>query len=149
MPADLPQITRLAAYCWNDVELERFAQRYRVDDLPAHVACDEDEVVGAASYARDEGTIRLVMLAVMPHWQGRGAAKALLDELIDEARAAGARRVVAATTNAGLPALQLYQRYGFAITGVLVGALVEPDGEATPGFGGIPVRDEIQLELRL
>jgi ribosomal protein S18 acetylase RimI-like enzyme len=65
------------------------------------------------------------------------------------ARAEGAERLIVATTNDDLPALGLYQRLGFTITQVLVGKLLEHHGGVELGFAGIPVRDEIQLELRL
>ncbi|MDY7041482.1 MAG: GNAT family N-acetyltransferase, partial [Chloroflexota bacterium] len=55
-------------------------------------------------------------------------------------------RLVVSTTNDDLLALYLYQRFGFRITGVLPGGLVEHHGKEEPGFAGIPVRDEIRLE---
>ena len=148
---DRPRIVELAEYFWGEVEVECFDRSYRVDALPAYVACDGDEIVGLASYAREEGgdTVNLVMLNVLPRWQGRGAARELIAAVTDVARAEGAARVVVATTNDDLPALGLYQRLGFTITEVLVGKLLEHHGGAEPGFAGIPVRDEIRLELRL
>jgi ribosomal protein S18 acetylase RimI-like enzyme len=90
-----------------------------------------------------------VMLNVLPRWQGRGAARELIAAVTDVARAEGAARVIVATTNDDLLALGLYQRLGFTITQVLVGKLLEHHGGTEPGFAGIPVRDEIRLELQL
>jgi len=148
-PADRPQVAALADYFWGEVEIECFGCTYQVDMLPAYTACDGDEIVGVASYAREGDTFNLVMLNVLPRWQGRGAAGRLITAVIQEAQAEGAERVVVATTNDDLPALGLYQRLGFTIAGVLVGRVLEHHGEVEPGFDGIPVRDEIQLELRL
>jgi len=154
-PADRPRIVELADYFWGEIEIECFDRTYQVDALPAYVACDDDEIVGVASYAfenenGDEGkAINLVMLNVLPRWQGRGAARELIAAVIDLGRAEGANRVIVDTTNDDLPALGLYQRMGFTITEVLVGKLVEHHGGVEPGFAGIPVRDEIRLELRL
>jgi ribosomal protein S18 acetylase RimI-like enzyme len=93
--------------------------------------------------------VNLVMLGVLPQWQGQGAARALVAAVVDVARAEGASRVIVATTNDDLPALYLYQKMGFTITQVRTGRLLEHHGTAERGFAGIPVRDEIQMELRL
>jgi ribosomal protein S18 acetylase RimI-like enzyme len=147
--ADRPRIAKLADYFWGEIQVESFGRSYRVDALPAYVACDGDEIVGVASYAREGDATNLVMLNVLPRWQGRGAARGLIAAVTKMTRAEGAERVIVATTNDGLPALGLYQRLGFVITGVLVGRMLEHHGGVEPGFGGIPVRDEIQMELRL
>jgi hypothetical protein len=38
---------------------------------------------------------------------------------------------------------------GFIISGVVVGRMLEHHGGEEPGFAGIPVRDEIRMELEL
>ena len=57
------------------------------------------------------------------------------------------------TTNDNLPALGLYQRHGFRLVALHPGAvdrarLVKPSIPAL-GHPGIPMRDELVLELRL
>jgi ribosomal protein S18 acetylase RimI-like enzyme len=148
-PADRPRIAALADYFWGEVQVESFGRSYQVDVLPAFVACDEDEIVGVASYAREGDATNLVMLNVLPRWQGRGVARGLIAAVTKMTRAEGAKRVITATTNDDLPALGLYQRLGFTIIGILVGRLLEHHGGVELGFDGIPVRDEIQMELRL
>jgi ribosomal protein S18 acetylase RimI-like enzyme len=148
-PADHPRIAELADIFWGEVEVECFGRSYEVDTLPAYVACDGGEIVGATSYAREGDAVNLVMLNVLPRWQGQGAARALIEEVVESARAQGAGRVVVATTNDDLPALGLYQRLGFTITSVVVGGLLEHHGGIEPGFAGIPVRDEVRMELKL
>lgn len=73
----------------------------------------------------------------------------MIEAVIEAARRAGADRLVVATTNDDLPALALYQRLGFAIKGLQAGQLIEHHEGTEPGFAGLPVRDEIQLEMRL
>ncbi len=148
-PADRPRIAELAHYFWDEVQVESFDHSYQVDVLPAYVACDEDEIVGVASYAREGDRTNLVMLSILPHWQGRGAARNLIAAIVDLTRAENASRVIVSTSNDDLPALGVYQHLGFTITGILVGKILEHHGGVELGFGGIPVRDEIQLELRL
>lgn len=148
-PEDRPRITELAHHFWGKLEVERFGRSYQVDMLLAYVACDGENIVGAASYAWHENMVNLVTLTVLPRWQGLGVARALIEAVIQEARDAGATRVIAATTNDDLPSLGLYQRLGFTLTGILAGRVLEQHGGVELGFDGIPVRDEIQMELRL
>jgi ribosomal protein S18 acetylase RimI-like enzyme len=149
MPDDRARVVELADYFWGEVEVECFGHTYRVDALPAYAACDGDEIVAIAGYAREGKAFNLVVLNVLPHWQGRGVASQLIAAVVQEARTEGAERLVVATTNDDLPALGLYQRLGFTITGVLVGKVLEHHGGVELGFDGIAIRDEIQLELRL
>jgi ribosomal protein S18 acetylase RimI-like enzyme len=156
IPDDRPAIARLADYFWGELEVSCFDRSYRVDALPAFVACAPaepgagvDEIVGVVSYAREADAVNLVLLNVLPQWQGRGAGRDLVAAVVEAARVGGAARIIVATTNDDLPALDLYQRLGFTITGVCVGRLLAHHDGSEPGFAGIPVRDEIQMELRL
>jgi len=146
---DHPAIVKLATHFWGGTEIERFGEKHQVDQLPAYVACDGDEIVGAASYARDDDVIRLIMLNILPQWQGRGAARGLIAAVIQEAQAQEIARLSLAASNDDLPALGLYQRFGFRITGVMVGRLASQKDTIEIGFDGIPIRDEIHLELEL
>jgi len=148
-PADRPRIAEIADHFWGELDVECFGRIYRADSLPAYVACDGDKVVGVAGYAREEDAIDLVMLNVLPQWQGRRVGRSLIEAVIETARAEGATRLIIATTNDNLPALGLYQQLGFTITAVFVGGQLEYHGGVELGFSGIPVRDEIQMELRL
>ena len=169
IPSDRVAIAELAGYFWGEVEVECFDRNYRVDALPAYVACTDseggdpikegraaqkhdvqsDRIVGVAGYAREGNAVNLVLLNVLPRWQGLGAARNLIAAVVETAHADGAERVIVATTNDDLPALALYQRLGFTITAARLGKLMEHHGDDETGFAGIPVRDEIQMELRL
>lgn len=148
-PDDRSRIAEIAERFGGKSEIECFGPAVQIEALPAYVACEEDLIVGAVSYTPQQDTVSLVMLDVLPGWQGRGAARALIGAVIQEAQAAGAKRILIATSNDDLPSLGLYQRLGFAITGVLAGKLAECRGSVNLGFDGIPQRDVIQLELRL
>jgi hypothetical protein len=71
--------------------------------------------------------------------------------VVAEARAAGSSRIWLVTTNDNLRALRFYQRRGLRIVGVDPGA-VDRAREMKPSIptvaeNGIPIRDEIRLEL--
>ena len=73
------------------------------------------EVVGTcAAMWRDSGTVELAKLAVTERAQGRGIGRRLTEVVIEWARAAGARRVVLASSTKLSVALRLYERLGFA-----------------------------------
>jgi ribosomal protein S18 acetylase RimI-like enzyme len=147
--ADQARIAALSDYFWGENEVESFGRSYQVDELPAYVACDDDEIVGVAGYALDGDETNLVVLNVLPQWQGRGAARDLVAAVIKAMQAEGVKRIILSTTNDDLPALGLYQRLGFTITNVDIGKMVEHHGGEELGFAGISVRDEIQMELNL
>jgi GNAT superfamily N-acetyltransferase len=152
LPDDEATILELWLHFWDDHEMDCFGKTYRAVDLPALLACDGDQVVGLLSYAveRRWKAINIVALQVLPAYQGRGDAAALLRVLEAQAPRMGIGRLIVATSNDNLPALYFYQRLGFQITGIKVGQ-VAPDHpeEEFVGVGRIAVRDEIRLEKRL
>ena len=146
---DRGRVVSMAEAFWDEADIDCFGQTYAVGELPAYVACDVNTIVGVASYAVEGDAVNLVMLNVLPRWQGRGVATGLIEAVTDQARADGAARLIVATTNDDLPSVGLYQRLGFVITNVLCGQVLERHGFVKAGFDGIHIRDEIQLELVL
>jgi len=144
-PADAPAIARLTRYFWGKTDVECFGISYHVHTLAAFVACDGDHLAGVLAYAVEDARLNIVMLNVLPDYQGRGAARGLLGRAREEAVRLGLSRLVVATSNDDLPALDLYQRWGFRITRVLSGRLIDHHGGEEVGFGRVAVRDEIQL----
>lgn len=149
VPEDYVAIRRMALAYWGETQVLCFDRSYDVLHLPALVACDGKRTVGMLSYACEEHELNLVMLNVHPEYQGRHAARSLLDGAETLARARGVSRLIVATSNDDLPALYLYQRCGFVITEIKVGAILAHHGHAERGFAGIAVRDEMRLERRL
>jgi len=148
-PSDRAAITDIAMMYWKETEVECFGSTYDVAALPALVAAHDDGVAGVLCYALEEDRLNIVMLNVHPEYQGRHVARALLSVAEKEARAHGLGRLVVATSNDDLPALYLYQRWGFVIAGVKPGAILAHHGREEAGFAGITVHDEIQLEKSL
>jgi ribosomal protein S18 acetylase RimI-like enzyme len=148
-PADAPAIEDLSLYFWDETTVDCFDRHYDVQASPAFLACDGGDVVGLASYAveADWNALVLVVLNVLPGYQGRGAGRALLNAVRDEAVQHGLGRILVVTSNDDLPALALYQRAGFQIVEVLPGRIAQHHGGEFPGLAGIMVRDEIRLAL--
>jgi len=148
-PEDRGRLEELALHFWGETEVECFDHLYDMLQLPALVAEVESELAGFLSYAVEGERMHLVMLNVLPEHQGGGLGQSLVEAAVESARRRGLSRVVVATSNDDLPALGLYQRCGFAITEVVPGRILEYHGGEEEGFAGIPIRDEIRLELSL
>ena len=119
--------------------------------LPGFVAEEGGERVGLLTYRVDGADCEVVTIDAFP--EGAGAGTALLDAAAAAAREAGCGRVWLITTNDNLRALRFYQRRGFRLVAVHPDAL-ERSRELKPsipeiGLDGIPLRDELELELTL
>jgi ribosomal protein S18 acetylase RimI-like enzyme len=147
--SDAPAIGELALAFWGETRVECFGRSYDVCSLAAFVVCDGPDVVGALCFSVEDDLANVVLLNVLPEYQGRGAARDLLEAVQSEASRLGLRRLVVATTNDDLPALAFYQQNGFRLEVLVPGRLVEHHGGEESGFAGIPVRDEIRLALHL
>jgi GNAT superfamily N-acetyltransferase len=133
---------------------EMVVSRGRVHDataLPGFVAEDDDERVGLLTYRVDGEECEVMTIDAFP--QGGGAGTALIEAVAAAAREAGSRRLWLITTNDNLRALRFYQRRGFHLVAVHRDALdrsreLKPSIPET-GMDGIPLRDELELELSL
>lgn len=116
-------------------------------DASGFVAEHDGQRRGVLTYAgRSDGTEILYVEAETPHI---GVGTALVQAL---SRLVGRQRIWLVTTNDNLDALRFYQRRGFSIREVRPGAVDRARETIKPGIGlvgayGIPLRDEIELEL--
>ena len=119
--------------------------------LDAIVCVNGPEIVGVATFEEDGGELELVTLDALV--RGVGAGSALLEAAAAIGRQRGCRRLWLVTTNDNLDALRFYQRRGMRIAAVWPGAIDEArrlkPAIAAIGHHGIPIRDEIELELDL
>jgi ribosomal protein S18 acetylase RimI-like enzyme len=119
--------------------------------LPGFVAEEDGEPAGLLTYRIDGGDCEVVTINAFP--KGGGAGTALMEAVAAAARDAGCRRIWLITTNDNLRALRFYQRRGFRLAALHRDAL-DRSRELKPsipevGLDGIPLRDELELELRL
>lgn len=84
-----------------------------------HVLHRGDEPVGVVLVNQVVGrqAAELVYLGLSPAWRGRGLALPLMEHAMGQAQAAGAQAMLLAVDQANVPALRLYKRLGFGITG--------------------------------
>ena len=121
-------------------------------DLAGFRAVDRDGTLkGFVSYRIKGDALQIVTLDSF--FERGGTGQALVARMLFEARERACRRVWLVTTNDNLHALRFYQRRGFRIVAVYPGAIAEarklkPEIPAI-GASGIPIRDEIELEMCL
>lgn len=120
-------------------------------ELPGFAAFDGAACVGLVTYELDGQACELVTIDALR--EGAGIGTQLLRAVVGAARASGCSRVQLLTTNNNLRALAFYQKRGFRLVGLVVGAIDEqrklkPAIPALDG-AGLPIRDELHLELQL
>ena len=119
--------------------------------LPALVAERDGEIAGVLTFDVCDGELEILSInAVEP---GGGVGTALLAAATELARARDCTRMWLVTTNDYLDALRFYQRRGLRLVAVHRGAVDDARRlkPSIPEVGeyGIPLHDELELELRL
>jgi ribosomal protein S18 acetylase RimI-like enzyme len=135
----------------------RYAARLGVlhDPLAAEALLAEDErgdLIGVLTFQTAGRDREISTLYAAESWRGIGSR--LLEAALDSARADGCDRVWLVTTNDNVDALRFYQRRGFRLVKLHVGAVDVSRATLKPsipevGDHGIPLHDELVLERRL
>jgi ribosomal protein S18 acetylase RimI-like enzyme len=118
--------------------------------LPGLLATTDGEPAGFLLYdARDDEYEAAALVAFIPR---RGIGRVLVDTLVARATAAGASRIVVATTNDNVGAQAFYEAEGFTLVAVRRGAIrlareLKPEIPLL-GEAGVPIKDELVYELR-
>lgn len=149
--ADGPWVERLLEKEWGGTTV---ASRGKILDpllLPGFIALDDKQPVGLATYHIEGDSCELVTLNSLV--QGLGIGTTLISRITDAAIAAGCRRLWLITTNDNTPALRFYQQRGFQLVALHKNA-IEGSRQLKPGIpqiglDGIPLRDELELEITL
>jgi len=148
---DRAWLTGLWVEEWGGTVMVTRGRVHGLAELEARIAWAGGSRVGAAAY-RIEGP-ECELLSLNASAPGQGVGTALLDAVEEAARAAGCSRVWLITSNDNLDALRFYQRRGYRLVAVHVGAIDEARRikPSIPLVGdyGIPIHDELELEKRI
>ena len=149
--ADREEIARFVAEHWGSPLIICCGQCFYPHQEQGFIERREGKIAGLLTYRIDGEQIHLLTLNSTVEREGVGTA--LILQAIETARERGARRLWLTTTNDNLLAIGFYQRLGFRIVAVHVGAIDEarkqkPEIPDT-GNDGIPIHDEIVMELRV
>ncbi len=150
-PADADWVRQHVTDTWHAEIVVAHGEVFRPDKQPGFIAVSDGEAVGLVTYRIDsDGCEILTIDSTRP---GAGVGTMLIDTVKEVALRAGCRRLWLLTTNDNLNAIGFYQKRGFSLVRVHVGAATEARRlkPSIPliGFDGIPVRDDIELEMRL
>ncbi len=119
--------------------------------LEGFLAAKGEELLGALTYRVVGDECEVVTIDSVR--EGMGVGSSLLESVRKKALALGCRRLWLITTNDNLPALRFYQKRGFRLVAIYPNAM-EKSRKLKPsiphvGIDGIPLRDELELELPL
>jgi GNAT superfamily N-acetyltransferase len=145
---DLPRLIEFWKEQWGGEEMLVHGQVFRPEQLNGFIAEDWSGVI---TYIIQDDSCEIISLNSLK--ENRGIGTALIHKVADEAHKQNCRRLFLNTTNDNLHALGFYQRRGFELTAMRRGAVDEARKikAAIPlmGMNGIPLRDEIELEIIL
>jgi N-acetylglutamate synthase-like GNAT family acetyltransferase len=149
--SDRPAIAELLRDRWGSTTIISLGREHDAATLPALLAMEAGSVVGLATVNLTGRDCELVSLdALSP---GRGIGSTLLAGVAQLARDHGCARVWLITTNDNLDALRFYQRRGMRLVTVHGGAADDArrlkPSIPVAGKHGIPIHDELELELRV
>ena len=121
-------------------------------DHPMLIAEADGAPAGVLTYVVEGGECEILTLHATKQWAGAGSA--LIEAVRAIATERGCGRLWVLTTNDNVDALRFYQRRGFRLAVVRPGAVDDARQRLKPeippvGDYGIPIRDEIELELPL
>ena len=120
-----------------------------VPSLPGFIALKMDERIGLLCYQIENQDFEIVTLDSLV--ENLGVGSALIEKAVETAKSGSCQRIWLITTNDNTPALRFYQKVGFHLVAIHRNAL-EYSRKLKPeipfyGLDGIPLRDEIELEL--
>jgi DNA-3-methyladenine glycosylase I len=147
-PEDLPRLRQFWQKHWAGEEMIVHGETFRPEQLEGFV---NEDWTGLVTYVAGVDGCEIISLDALR--EGGGIGTALIEAVVEEAGRRGCSRVFLSTTNDNLHALGFYQRRGFELVTIRRGA-VDESRKSKPqipliGDDDIPVRDEIELELRL
>ncbi len=150
-PSDRAWIEGLSTTEWSAEIVVSRGRVHRLADLPGFVAEIDGERVGLATYYVEGYACELV--SINSEHENLGIGAALIEAVKASAIAADCDRLWLITTNDNTHALRWYQRRGFVLSALYPNALTE-SRRLKPqipliGYDDIPIRDEIQLEIKL
>lgn len=144
-------ITGIADTLWGGVEIISRDHTYNILALPHLIAESDGKPVGFIMYATEGQACEIV--ALYSFIEKQGIATILVNRVKIQAKKKGCTRLWLLTTNDNTDALNFYQKRGFVITATRYGEIdrqrIRKPAIPAIGFHGIPIRDEIELEMTI
>ena len=136
---------------WGSDRMIVHGVEYHPHTLPGFATFADDRPIGLITYHIELGSCEIV--TIDSDQSGLGIGTASIEAVRNVAREASCKRVWLITTNDNLNALHFYQKRGFVLVAVHRNAVdkarqIKPEIPLT-GEYGIPIRDEIELEMEI
>jgi ribosomal protein S18 acetylase RimI-like enzyme len=148
---DIPHLRRFWMEHWGSDVMVIHGEVLHTDQLEGFVVEERGDWTGLITFLCREGEMEVTSLDSLREGQGLGTK--LIDLVVEEARSRKCKRLSLITTNDNLHALSFYQKRGFQMAAIHRGAVDEARKlkPSIPKIGahGIPMRDEIELEMVL
>ncbi|MDQ7825246.1 MAG: GNAT family N-acetyltransferase [Candidatus Eremiobacteraeota bacterium] len=136
---------------WGEERVVCHGFAYRPAELPAFIAQLNGEKTGLLTYHVDHESVEVITIDSLKPRLGIGSK--LLDAVKEYGKTMGCKRYWHVTTNDNLNTLRFYQKRGFVLCALHRNTMdlarkIKPI-IPTMGRDGIPLRDELELELVL
>lgn len=151
---DRDELAQFIERHWNARMVMSKGQVYYPHKQPGFIERRNNQIVGVLTYhLHDHPKREMEVLTLNSTLEGHGIGSALMLHAIGKARELGCHRIWLTTTNDNLRAIGFYQRLGFRMVAINLGAVDEArqTKKSIPLIGerGIPIHDEIVLALDL
>jgi ribosomal protein S18 acetylase RimI-like enzyme len=148
---DREWIRQLVRDAWGAPIVVTRGKIHRPDLLPGFIAELDGYREGLLTYSMNGSEIEVVTLN--SQIEARGIGSALINRMKRDASEQRCNRLWLITTNDNLKAIRFYQKRGFVLVAVHRNAIeisrsLKPEIPVV-GIDGIPIRDEIEMELPL
>jgi GNAT superfamily N-acetyltransferase len=149
--ADREWVSEFMLELWGSNKVVSRGVVYYPQDLPGFVAMYAGEKAGLVTYNIKGTSCEIVTINSIRPFAGVGTA--LIEAVKNIALQSGCKRLWLITTNDNMNALRFYQKRGFVLVAIHRDALdisrkLKPEIPLI-GNDGIPLRDEIELEMML
>lgn len=148
---DRPALRQFWKEHWGDDFMVARGRIYTIDELAGFAMTEEGTWLGLVTFLVEGNSCEITSLDSLREGQGIGTA--LIEAIKTEAHKLGCSRLTLITTNDNTHALRFYQKRGFVLTALRPRA-IQASRKLKPGIpltgnDGIPIRDELELELWL
>ncbi|MDD9148816.1 GNAT family N-acetyltransferase [Sporolactobacillus sp. CQH2019] len=147
---DQQQIRMLALQHWGETAMVVHGEKYNMTELPGYLAFDTMRVLGFVTFTITDGAMEIISLDSFA--ENRGVGSKLLTAVIHLAVKRKLQRLHLTTTNDNIRALEFYQKRGFSLAQLCVGA-VNDARKLKPSIpvyspDGIRIEHELVLDYR-
>ncbi len=150
-PEDRALIQNFLMDQWYETQVVIRGKRVELAGAPGFIAWEDGAFCGLITYAIRAGECEILSLNSLT--ENKGIGTRLVSRVVEEARAAGCRKIKLITTNDNIRAIRFYQKRGFDMARLYRNAMdvsrkLKPAIPET-GLEGIPLRHEIGFEMNL